>query len=187
MKKHGLFLALLIPTAALAAPPPAYTPPPGTPPMAPATAEPAPLDLGPLVDKLVADLTKDSRTQAKSFRMLISLGRPAVPYVVAHLGDGRSLPEQSIWVQAVTGRSDTQYHPWFVHDGLLAVLKELTGFSRAPLTGHLLPSQRAKSVRKWVTFCVERYPRQAAVCQRALQNGAVPGEHADAEVASLGR
>lgn len=152
MKRYGWLVALLIPTAGMAATPP---PPP---------------DLGPLVARLVDDTTKDSVSQARAFRLLMGLGRPAVPYVISHLGDSRKLAEQSIWVQAPTGRSDTQYHPWYVHDGLLAVLKELTGYSRAPLTGHLLPSQRAKSTRKWVAYCVDRYPAQAAVCQSALQN-----------------
>jgi len=184
MKRFGWFLALLIPMAATAAEKPVHTPPPGTPPMAVAPASNTPPDLAPVVDQLVASLTTDSRTQARSFRMLMGLGRPAVPYIVAHLGDSRSLPEQSIWVQAPTGRADTQYHPWYVHDGLLAVLKEITGFSRAPLTGHLLPSQRAKSVRKWVTFCVERYPAQAAVCQRALQNTSITDNGTPPQIAS---
>ncbi|MGA7439799.1 MAG: hypothetical protein WBW32_16880 [Luteibacter sp.] len=173
MKRFSWFVALCVPIVSMAAEPPGHTPPPGVPPMAAAPASNASPDLGPTVDYLVANLTRDSRTQAQAFRMLMGLGRPAVPYLVAHLGDSRPLPEQSIWVHAPVGRADTQYHPWFVHDGLLAVLKEITGFSRAPLTGHLLPSQRAKSVRKWVAFCVERYPAQAAVCQRALQNTSI--------------
>jgi hypothetical protein len=157
MKRFIGFIALLFPAAVLAAPAPAQPPP----------------DLGPLVARLVDATASDATSQANAFSVLMGLGRPAVPYIVSHLGDPRPLPERSIWVQARPGRSDTQYHPWYVHDGLLAVLKELTGYSRAPLNGHLLPSQRARSVRKWVAYCVERYPAQAAVCQKALQNGAV--------------
>ncbi|UPG93174.1 hypothetical protein [Luteibacter aegosomatissinici] len=183
MKQLGWFLALVVPTIAAAAPPPAHVIPPGTPPLAAVPAAGVQRDLGLLVDGLVADLTKDSTSQARAFKTLIGLGRPAVPYVVAHLGDSRPLPEQSIWVQAVTGRSDTQYHPWYVHDGLLAVLKELTGYARAPMTGHLLPSQRAKSVRKWVAYCVDRYPAQAAVCQRALENTSITADSRDPQVA----
>jgi len=133
-----------------------------------ASPPPAPPDLGPLVARLVDATASDSTSQANAFRVLIGLGSPAVPYVVSHLGDPRPLPERSIWVQAPTGRWDTQYHPWYVHDGLLAVLKEITGYARAPLSGHLLPSQRARSVRKWVNYCVERYPAQADVCRQAL-------------------
>jgi hypothetical protein len=160
--KQGWIIAfaLLIPSVAAAVTPPT--------PMAPAE------DLGPLVAQLVNDTTADSTAQAAAFRRLMGLGRAGVPYVISHLGDTRPLAEQSIWVHGAPGRDDAQYHPWYVHDGLMAVLKEVTGQSKGPLTGHLLPSQRAKNVRKWVAYCTERYPAQAAICQRALQNTAIP-------------
>jgi hypothetical protein len=84
---------------------------------------------------------------------------------VAHLGDDRRLPEQSIWIHRSGGRAERQYKPWYVHDGLEAVLTDLTGFTMGPQNGHLLPSQRKQSTRKWVAWCVERYPAQADVCR----------------------
>ncbi|SEV98928.1 hypothetical protein [Luteibacter sp. 329MFSha] len=157
MKRPGWKVTLLVPLAAFVAAAHGGTVP-----------AQAPRDLGPVVARLVDATTTDAESQALAFRALIGLGRPAVPYVVSHLGDGRRLPERSIWIRAPTGRADTQYHPWFVHDGLLAVLKEITGYSRAPLTGHLLPSQRERSVRKWVRYCEERYPAQAKVCNSGV-------------------
>ncbi|QWT22379.1 hypothetical protein KPL74_10350 [Bacillus sp. NP157] len=159
MTRYGLLLAWLVPVAAFASPQLLTPPPP-----------PATRDLGPVVARLVDDTTKDPASQARAFRTLMGMGQAAVPYVVAHLGDGRKLAEQSIWVQGVTGRVDVQYHPWYVHDGLLAVLKEITGFSRASLNGHALPSQRERNTRKWVSYCEERYPAKASVCQEALAN-----------------
>lgn len=165
-----IVLALGVPCAAAAGAPPVKAAPPAE-------------DLGPLVARLVDDTTLDAKSQALAFRRLMGLGKAGVPYVISHLGDSRRLAEQSIWVHGAPGREDVQYQPWYVHDGLMAVLKEVTGQAKGPLTGHLLPSQRAKNVRKWVTYCVERYPTQAAVCQRALQNTSITNDGNDPQVA----
>lgn len=149
----------------------------------PGQAGPPTEDLGPLVARLVNDTTINATLQARAFRQLMGLGKAGVPYVIAHLGDNRKLAEQSIWVHGAPGRDDVQYQPWYVHDGLMAVLKEVTGQAKGPLTGHLLPSQRAKNVRKWVAYCVNRYPAQAAVCQRALENTSITADGGDPQVA----
>ena len=122
-------------------------------------------DLAPRVARLVDDTTKDAASEDRAFNQLLRLGRAGVPYIVAHLGDDRRLPEQSIWIHRSGGRAERQYKPWYVHDGLEAVLTELTGFTMGPQNGHLLPSQRKQSTRKWVAWCVERYPAQADVCR----------------------
>jgi hypothetical protein len=122
-------------------------------------------DLAPRVARLVDDTTKDAASEDRAFNQLLRLGRAGVPYIIAHLGDGRRLPEQSIWIHRSGGRAERQYKPWYVHDGLEAVLTELTGFTMGPQNGHLLPSQRKQSTRKWVAWCVERYPAQADVCR----------------------
>jgi hypothetical protein len=164
--------ALLAPLAASAAAPPTPTAPPAE-------------DLGPLVARLVNDTTLDAASQAVAFRRLMGLGKAGVPYVISHLGDSRRLAEQSIWVHGAPGRDDVQYQPWYVHDGLMAVLKEVTGQAKGPLTGHLLPSQRARNVRKWVTYCASRYPSELTVCQRALQNTSTADGDSDSQVAAL--
>ncbi|HXP00534.1 MAG TPA: hypothetical protein VN813_08515 [Luteibacter sp.] len=122
-------------------------------------------DLAPLVARLVDDTTKNAESENRAFNQLLLLGEAGVPYIIAHLGDARPLPEKSIWIHRRGGRPERQYQPWYVHDGLESVLKELTGFTKGPQTGHLLPSQRERSARKWVAWCVERYPAQAGVCQ----------------------
>ena len=122
-------------------------------------------DLGPLVARLVDETTKDAASEDRAFNQLLLLGHAGVPYIIAHLGDSRPLPEKSIWIHRRGGRPERQYHPWYVHDGLESVLKELTGFTKGTRNGHLLPSQREQNTRKWVAWCVERYPAQAGVCR----------------------
>lgn len=122
-------------------------------------------DLAPVVARLVDDTTKDAASEDRAFNQLLLLGKAGVPYIIAHLGDGRRLPEQSIWIHRPGGRAERQYKPWYVHDGLESVLKELTGFTMGPQSGHLLPSQREQNKRKWVAWCVGRYPAQADVCR----------------------
>ncbi|MGN6093291.1 MAG: hypothetical protein ACTHOL_13140 [Luteibacter jiangsuensis] len=129
-----------------------------------ASASPPHDDMRTLVDRLVDDTTKDSASEARAFDRLMHLGSAAVPYIVARLGDGQRLPEQSIWVRR-HGHEDRQYQPWYVHDGLEAVLNELTGVTMGPQNGHLLKSQREKNTRKWVAWCVQRYPMKADVCR----------------------
>src|SRR3954463_6910692 len=116
--------------------------------------------LGPQVDRLVEDTTKDAASESRAFDALLKLGNDGVPYIVSHLGDDRRLPEQSMFMRR-PGREDRQVKPWFVHDGLEFVLTELTGFSMGPQNGHLLKSQREQNTRKWVAWCVGRYPEQA--------------------------
>jgi hypothetical protein len=121
-------------------------------------------DLGPQVDRLVEDTTKDAASESRAFDALLKLGNDGVPYIVSHLGDDRRLPEQSMFMRR-PGREDRQVKPWFVHDGLEFVLTELTGFSMGPQNGHLLKSQREQNTRKWVAWCVGRYPELADVCR----------------------
>src|SRR3954462_21088 len=88
-------------------------------------------DLGPKVDRLVEDTTKDAASESRAFDALLALGNDGVPYIISHLGDERRLPEQSMIIRR-PGREDRQVIPWYVHDGLEFVLTELTGFSMGP-------------------------------------------------------
>ncbi|APG02492.1 hypothetical protein BJI69_00295 [Luteibacter rhizovicinus DSM 16549] len=121
-------------------------------------------DLGPRVDRLVEDTTKDSASESRAFDVLLKLGNDGVPYIISHLGDGRRLPEQSIIIRRL-GREDRQVKPWYVHDGLEFVLTELTGFSMGPQNGHLLKSEREQHTRKWVAWCVDKFPAQMDICR----------------------
>ena len=121
-------------------------------------------DLGPKVDRLVEDTTKDAASESRAFDALLKLGNDGVPYIIGHLGDDRRLPEQSIIIRR-PGREDRQVKPWYVHDGLEFVLTELTGFSMGPQNGHLLQTQREQNTRKWVAWCVARFPAKADVCR----------------------
>jgi hypothetical protein len=129
-----------------------------------ATASAAADDLGPKVDRLVDDTTKDAASEARAFDAMLDLGNAGVPYLVSHLGDDRRLPEQSLIIRR-PGREDRQHKPWYVHDGIEFVLTDLTGFTMGPQNGHLLKTQREQNTRKWVAWCVGRYPEQADVCR----------------------
>jgi hypothetical protein len=124
----------------------------------------APENLGPKVDRLVEDTTKDAASESRAFDVLLKLGSEGVPYIISHLGDDRRLPEQSIIIRR-PGREDRQVKPWYVHDGLEFVLTELTGFSMGPQNGHLLKTQREQNTRKWVAWCAGRFPEQADICR----------------------
>lgn len=121
-------------------------------------------DLGPKIDRLVEDTTKDAASESRAFDALLKLGNAGVPYIVSHLGDDRRLPEQSLFLRR-PGREDRQVKPWYVHDGLEFVLTELTGFSIGPQNGHLLKTQREQNTRKWIAWCVGRFPAKADVCR----------------------
>jgi hypothetical protein len=120
--------------------------------------------LGPKVDHLVEDTTKDAASESCAFDALLRLGNDGVPYIVSHLGDDRRLPEQSIIIRR-PGREDRQVKPWYVHDGLEFVLTELTGFSMGPQNGHLLKTQREQNTRKWMAWCAGKFPEKANVCR----------------------
>jgi hypothetical protein len=121
-------------------------------------------DLGPKIDRLVEDTTKDAASESRAFDALLKLGNAGVPYIISHLGDDRRLPEQSLFIRR-PGREDRQVKPWYVHDGLEFVLTELTGFSMGPQNGHLLKTQREQNRRKWIAWCVGRFPAKADVCR----------------------
>lgn len=121
-------------------------------------------DLGPKIDRLVENTTKDAASESRAFDALLKLGNAGVPYIISHLGDDRRLPEQSLFIRR-PGREDRQVKPWYVHDGLEFVLTELTGFSMGPQNGHLLKTQREQNRRKWIAWCVSRFPEQADVCR----------------------
>jgi hypothetical protein len=145
MKRFAFLLGTLVTTFAAFASPPAD-------------------DMKATVDRLVDDVAKDSASEAQAFDRMLKLGSAGVPYLISHLGDDRHLPEQSLWVRR-PGFVDRQYKPWYVHDGLEFVLKELTGFTMGPQNGHLLKAERDKNTRKWVAWCAGRFPTQADVCR----------------------
>lgn len=128
-----------------------------------AHAEPA--NLKATVTQLVDATTKNSTSEAKAFTDLLALGTAGVPYIISHLNDGRPLAEQSLVLQPIPGSHETrQYKPWFVHDGLVILLTEMTGIRIGDENRHTAPAQRAQNKRKWIRWCEERYPDRAAAC-----------------------
>jgi hypothetical protein len=112
-----------------------------------------PADLATQVRQLVDDTTRSSEAEARAFARLIELGSTAVPYIVDHLDDGRPLAERSIRLPPrPPSLHSRQRDIWYVHDGLVVVLREITGKSMDPANGHASASERAKIKRKWINW-----------------------------------
>ena len=78
----------------------------------------------------LVNLSVKEGSEQKAFEGLAALGPAAVPYIVSHLGDARSLPDHAISLSndspdAFEGLR--HYAPATVHDALSAILNQLTG------------------------------------------------------------
>ena len=121
------------------------------------------------VSRLVDQTTKSESAEQKAFNELQSLGDQAVPYLVSHLGDVRSLAVKEI---SLTNKSPDafegvrHYGPSTVHDALAAILNQITGQNFVFVYNGATPQEREENHRKWVEWCRSTYPAQSEICSR---------------------
>ena len=114
------------------------------------------------------DSTTRKSSEAQAFAQLQSLGDGAVPYLVGHLGDMRKLPvEQLSLVNKAPDAFERvrHYGPEVVHDGLSAVLNQITGKSFEFVYNGSNSAERESDRKQWQDWCVEAYPEKASVCR----------------------
>lgn len=119
------------------------------------------------VSRLVDQTTKSGKAEQEAFQELQSLGDQAVPYIVGHLGDVRSLAENEISLMNRTSdafEGVRHYGPHTVHDALSAILNQITGQSFVFVYNGATSQQREENRRKWVEWCSSTYPIQAETC-----------------------
>lgn len=114
------------------------------------------------------DSTTRKSSEAQAFAQLQSFGDDAVPYLVGHLGDMRKLPVKQL--SLVDKAPDAfegvrHYGPEVVHDGLSAVLNQITGKSFEFVYNASNPAERESDRKQWQDWCVEAYPEKASVCR----------------------
>ena len=117
---------------------------------------------------LLVNATTRKASEEKAFAELTSLGNEAVPYLVGHLGDTRKLPIKHL--NLINTAPDAfegirHYGPEVVHDGLSAVLNQLTGKSFEFVFNGSTPAERESDRKQWQDWCVEAYPEKASVCR----------------------
>ena len=115
----------------------------------------------------LVDATTQKSSEERAFAQLESLGNDAVPYLVGHLGDTRKLPVKQL--SLVNKAPDAfegvrHYGPEVVHDGLSAVLNQITGKSFELVYNGSNPAERESDRKQWQNWCVEAYPEKASVC-----------------------
>jgi hypothetical protein len=115
--------------------------------------------------------TVGASTEASAFAELERLGDPAVPYIVGHLSDFRSLPIRAI---SLENKSPTafegfrHYAPETVHDALAAILNQLTGQSFEAVYNGASPEVRARNVKAWEAWCTKALPAKASACKHGI-------------------
>lgn len=118
----------------------------------------------------LVDATTHKSTEAQAFIELESLGDDAVPYLVGHLGDERSLPIKQI--SLVNKASDAfegirHYGPKVVHDALSAVLNQITGENFEFVYNGSTSAEREADRKQWQDWCAKAYPEKASICRGA--------------------
>lgn len=112
--------------------------------------------------------------ELRAFADLQALGENAIPFIISHLDDMRSLPIQQISVEnhppdAFEARA--QYGAEVVHDALAAILRQMTGLDIGAFDADRPPIERQalreKNRVSWSTWCRSRYPSRHADCGRA--------------------
>jgi hypothetical protein len=122
------------------------------------------------VTALVND-TVAATTEASAFAELERLGDAAVPYIIGHLSDFRSLPIRSI---SLDNKSPTafeglrHYAPETVHDALSAILNQLTGKSFESVYNGASSEVRVRNVKAWEAWCTKALPVKASVCKHGI-------------------
>ena len=120
------------------------------------------------VSRLIDETTKSEKSAQKAFNELEVLGNQAVPYLVGNLGDMRPLATREIALE--NRASDAfegirHYGPETVHDALAAILSQVTGKSFIIVYNGATPNEREENRVKWVQWCQEEFPTQAAICR----------------------
>lgn len=123
------------------------------------------------VSERVEDLTKTPASQERALRELEEMGSSAVPFIVGHLGDVRSLAEPRM--SLVNHASDVfeglrHYSPKTVHDALSAVLNQLTGESFEFVYSGATAEKRASNQTRWTAWCQQNYRETASYCARSI-------------------
>lgn len=118
----------------------------------------------------LVDATTHKSTEVQAFIELESLGDDAVPYLVGHLGDERSLPIKQI--SLVNKASDAfermrHYGPTVVHDALSALLNQITGKSFEFVYNGSTSVEREADRRQWQDWCAKAYPEKVPICRGA--------------------
>lgn len=118
----------------------------------------------------LVDATTQKATEAQAFVELESLGDDAVPYLIGHLGDERTLPIKQI--SLVNKAPDAfegirHYGPKVVHDALSAILNQITGKSFEFVYNGSTSTERKADQRQWQDWCATAYPEKISICRGA--------------------
>lgn len=120
------------------------------------------------VSLLVDSATRSPRSQMKAMEALEHMGEPAVPYIVAHLGDMRPVASRTIAFANTSPQSFEAFRHYkseTVHDALSALLNQMTGQGFESVSNGATSAQRLQNVRKWVRWCKQAYPDHAKHCE----------------------
>lgn len=118
------------------------------------------------IDALI-DQAVQPNTEAESLRKLEALGPDAIPNLVGHLGDMRSLPMPDIELSSRGGgkfEGIVHYKPVVVHDAVAAILNQLTGQSFVFVYNGASPEERQSNRAMWREWCERNYPAKSATC-----------------------
>ena len=116
---------------------------------------------------LVDQAAGEGGSAKRAFLEMESIGDQAVPYLVGHLGDMRPLRVDSITLNNKATDAFEQariYKPKTVHDGLAAVLNQLTGQHFVFVYNGATQAERQENKRRWSDWCHLKYPAQAGIC-----------------------
>jgi hypothetical protein len=119
------------------------------------------------------DAATHQDSEVRAFADLQNLGDNAVPFIISHLDDMRSLPISQVSVEnhapdAFEARA--QYGAEVVHDALGAVLRQMTGLDIGAFDADRPPAERQalreKNRVSWAKWCRSRYPSRKTDCGR---------------------
>ena len=123
------------------------------------------------VEQAIARVVNASgvQDQQAALMALVTLGRPAVPYIVKHMDDRRTLPAR--YIQLENGprafEASRIYKPELVVDALAGVLNQITQHSFGYIYNGGSDAARDEAVAQWRQWCLMHYP--------GVRDGCVPG------------
>ena len=129
----------------------------------------SPASSDPMASKVanLANRSVNASSEQQAFDGLEALGPNAVPYIVGHLGDLRSLPDHAMSLSNSSPAAFEglrHYAPATVHDALSVILNQLTGQSFEFVYNGATASQRKSNRVQWQAWCTKSYPEKAAIC-----------------------